>query len=333
MDTPLKRTRAKVITSVAVASLLLGASTVAFADTSYSNSNSSGEENSSTTGKIFDAELLGSSEIPAVSTSTTSRYAGVWFGTNGQDMNYWLDVNNGDEVEAAHLHCAAPGNNGPVVVELYESSDGTDINGRLAEGDITNNDIADTGSECSGTIGYDIENLDDLAQAIEEGKIYANVHSEQYPNGVARGQLAFRENTTDDNNGTSTDDNDSYNDDEDTDHNHTGWMNNDDKDWNKGDWKHMNWYYNSNWSNNDIDEDRDSDNDRSHNKKNWNNNDQDNGKDWNDDYGSDEMSWGERNRDDSQDTEDEDNNWSHTSDSHPIRTITDNVKVRVFGGR
>lgn len=320
----MKRNSARIITSVTAVALLFGVSTVAFADT-YSDSNSNGEENSNTTGKVFDAQLLGGNEVPTVSTSTTSGYSGVWFGPQGQGMNYWLDVYNGDEVKAAHLHCASSGANGPVVASLFDDSNGTDVNGRLAEGDISTGDIADSASDCSNTIGYDIENLADLSKAIEEGKIYVNVHSEQYPNGVTRGQLAFRENTTDGDTGSDTDD--GYNNDKD--HGNKDWM----SDWNNHWDNNSDWDNNKDWKNDDCNEswndehdwnkNIDWDNNRGWNKdntKNWDRDSNDenwyNNKDWNDDANGDDEDW--------------EKDWN-SSNNHPIRTITNNLELRTSG--
>jgi len=139
----------------------------------------------------YDAVLTGAKEVPPVNTNTHG-VSGVWFRDNGVDMNYWLSIWNGDEITSAHLHCGDPGEAGPIVVGLYSDPSGTDVNGSLASGNIGNANIQNSASGCTSTIGYAIHNVGDLARAITEGRIYANAHSQAYPDGVARGQLERR---------------------------------------------------------------------------------------------------------------------------------------------
>lgn len=137
-------------------------------------------------GDSYTTSLSGGNEVPSVATETTGS-ANISFDENGSNMQYVVTVNNGNEITATHLHCGDPGENGPVVVTLFSNSNGADVDGHLASGDINNDDIAD--ANCASPIGYDIDNLNELANAIDGGRIYVNVHSEAHPIGVARGQL------------------------------------------------------------------------------------------------------------------------------------------------
>lgn len=129
--------------------------------------------------------LEGSQEVPPVS----SGVSGTFNLTNTDDASweYTLDVFDGDEVTAAHLHCGDPGENGPAVVTLFSDPNGTDVDGRLTSGDIDEGDIS--AANCASTIGYDIGTLDDLEEAIDDGRVYVNVHTSSLPDGAARGQL------------------------------------------------------------------------------------------------------------------------------------------------
>jgi len=162
---------------------------VAVSAQSY-NSNSAnyynGNWNNNATSTQANANLTGSQEVPLVSASTTGS-GGVWFEQNGSGMSSWLSVWNGTDVTAAHLHCGDLGENGPAVVTLFENSNGVDVNGSLVSKAITNGDIADV--NCTSVIGYDINTVSELAQAIRNGDIYMNVHDKEHPNGVVRGQL------------------------------------------------------------------------------------------------------------------------------------------------
>ena len=146
-------------------------------------------------GLTFETDLSPSFEVPPVGTTTgTSSVvvggsAGIWF--DSTDVNYWLFVESEDQkITGAHFHCGLPNQNGPIVVSLYTNAQGVSgIDGELARGDITDSSIASTGAQCASTIGYAINSENDFLKAMREGKIYANVHSIDYPAGVSRGQL------------------------------------------------------------------------------------------------------------------------------------------------
>lgn len=119
--------------------------------------------------------------------------AGAWFAGNGQDLNYWISAFGDSQVTGAHFHCAAPGQDGPIVVSLMNksASSTSGTNGEIGRGYLTNSDIAATGAQCASTIGFPIKTVADLALAMLEGMIYANVHTSDNPNGAARGQLTL----------------------------------------------------------------------------------------------------------------------------------------------
>lgn len=115
----------------------------------------------------------------------------------------------GNSFAAAHFHCARPGANGPVVFGLVNPGrlafDGTRIRGQ-----VTNDDY--TGADCTETIGRPVNNLASLFFAMRDGLIYANVHSDVFPDGEIRGQMLDDdeddEADDDDLNGDNGDDND-----------------------------------------------------------------------------------------------------------------------------
>jgi hypothetical protein len=88
--------------------------------------------------------------------------------------------------QAAHFHCARPGQNGPLAFGLVGPGplafDGERIVGRL-----TNLDFG--GADCEPVIGRPVNNIAALALAMRDGLIYANVHTDMYPAGEARAQL------------------------------------------------------------------------------------------------------------------------------------------------
>jgi hypothetical protein len=152
---------------------------------------------------IFDADLSGANEVPPVtstsstSTATTTGHQRVWFDTTHASgsptstvMWHVLHVWNGNDIWGAHLHCGLPGQTGPIVVSLFHvpTTSAVDVNGTLvATTSITQSMISATTTGCS----MPITNLNDLANALKAGIIYANVHSNQHPSGVARGELSL----------------------------------------------------------------------------------------------------------------------------------------------
>jgi hypothetical protein len=114
----------------------------------------------------------------------------VRFNRERTEARFRLIVEDGIAVTMAHLHCAPAGVNGPVVAFLFgEVPGGFDVDGRLAKFTLTNANITAVGANCAPTIGRQIANLAELAQAMQDGLIYANVHTIANPRGEVRGQL------------------------------------------------------------------------------------------------------------------------------------------------
>lgn len=149
----------------------------------------------------INTQLSGSEEVPPVSTETSGEFS-IEFNDDADRAEYSLDVFDGEDITAAHLHCAEEGENGPIVVTLYTSSSasGTDVDGLLAEAEIVDSEVEEAGEDCDDPI-TDVASLED---AIEDGIVYVNVHNVEHPAGLIRGQLQAT--STDDDNGTTTDD-------------------------------------------------------------------------------------------------------------------------------
>ncbi|MBT8266898.1 MAG: CHRD domain-containing protein [Bacteroidia bacterium] len=130
--------------------------------------------------RTYTTSLNGRNEVP----SNESKGAGVAIVKISKDGNsIWYKVNtaNVDDVWGAHFHLAPEGSNGGVVAALYANPDQPSgpANGVLAQGVITAEDVV-------GALAGD---LDALIQAIKDGMIYVNVHTEGIPSGELRGQL------------------------------------------------------------------------------------------------------------------------------------------------
>ena len=131
----------------------------------------------------FEADLDGDQEVPAVVTDTTGE-AEVEFDDALTQVEFELEVENGKKVTQSHIHLGECGENGPVVAFLFKSAnfpDGIDVDGDLAEDTLTASDLI-------GPLAG--KQISDLAQEIQSGNAYVNVHTEANPPGEVRGQLS-----------------------------------------------------------------------------------------------------------------------------------------------
>lgn len=126
----------------------------------------------------FRARLSGANEVPPVQTDASAiaalRYSG------GSSMTLFMRISNIANATAGHIHCAAPGSNGPVGVSIFT---GMNFSGnRTVLRNITG---PDAGNAC----GWN--SLSDVVAAMATGNIYINVHTMGHPSGEIRGQIAL----------------------------------------------------------------------------------------------------------------------------------------------
>jgi hypothetical protein len=144
----------------------------------------------------FPANLSGAQEVPAVDTTMTGEVEAK-FDEGFTQLEVKLEVRDVPEnvtVERAHFHCGRPGENGPIAFGLFEPGDLTfDPDSGVAEGVLTNDDFS--GANCveddegNEIIGRPVNNIVALAFAMDDGLIYANVHTNENPGGEIRGQM------------------------------------------------------------------------------------------------------------------------------------------------
>lgn len=128
----------------------------------------------------YNTHLTGTEEVPAVVTGAQGQ-ATFKLSADGESLEYKLNVANIEDVVQAHIHLGAPGSNGGVVVFLFGPEPaGIDVNGTLATGTITADDLINA---LAG------QPLSSLIDAIESGGAYVNVHTLAHPSGEIRGQL------------------------------------------------------------------------------------------------------------------------------------------------
>lgn len=144
----------------------------------------------------FIARLRGENEVPPVDTDAQGR-AVLQLNKNGEQIRYDVfgrdDDGNIEEITAVHIHCGAPGVNGPVVVFLFgPDPDGAEGTKRIiAHGTITPDDVIPVpdSPECPGGIA----DFDDLIAKMRAGQTYINLHTLDHPSGEIRGQIEIFE--------------------------------------------------------------------------------------------------------------------------------------------
>ena len=140
-----------------------------------------GTATSSTGQQTFTATMTGGEEVPPKNTKATGSAKFV-SSSDGNSMTYRIRVVNINGVTMAHIHSGDIGKNGPIVVTLFKSAAPTGpMNGPLSQGTITS---ANLQGPLKG------KTISDLVKLINDGKAYANVHTQQNPKGEIRGQIS-----------------------------------------------------------------------------------------------------------------------------------------------
>ncbi|CAN5838850.1 hypothetical protein BH23ACT12_BH23ACT12_08910 [soil metagenome] len=122
-------------------------------------------------GGTFDIELSGAEEVCEGDTcgGDGTGTAEVEINSDENQICYDISLEGVENVTAAHIHSGEEGEAGPVLVNL-EYPEGED----------------DGADQCVD--GVSESDLEDISE--EPANFYLNVHSQQYPDGAGRGQLA-----------------------------------------------------------------------------------------------------------------------------------------------
>jgi hypothetical protein len=129
---------------------------------------------------------MGAQESPPVNSTASGSAVFSFKIVGGDSFQYLLTMDNPDALKlvagaGAHIHCAEPGQNGPVVAFLSPGVPGglteaaSAINGVLYLDDLVN-------MSCGATLA-------ELTAAMISGKAYVNVHSTTNPSGELRGNI------------------------------------------------------------------------------------------------------------------------------------------------
>ena len=141
---------------------------------------------------IAAAKLRSFEEVPAISTFASGSFAAD---VQGQEVDWELSYSNMQgQVTQAHLHFAQPGVNGAIMVFLC-SNLGNGPAGTPAcpakAGTISGTISADDVGAGAAAQGVAAGQIAEFLRALRAGIVYVNVHSDQFPGGEIRGQLAF----------------------------------------------------------------------------------------------------------------------------------------------
>lgn len=123
----------------------------------------------------FSASLSGQGEVPPVQTIANGTADLV---PTNDGVNYLVNTTNLEGIAAGHIHLAPPGQNGPVVVTLFNiisQQNRSYFNGNF------------TGENLEGPMQG--KPLRELIGAMNNGTSYVNVHTTKNPNGEIRGQI------------------------------------------------------------------------------------------------------------------------------------------------
>ena len=137
----------------------------------------------------YRSEPVGTFEVPTATESSAEASFKLKLAPDGESARFDLKITEPiDNVTMSHLHLAEAGVNGGIVVWLYPAAPPPVIppppipgttEGRLASGTIT----------AANLVGPLAGNWDDFVAALEEGRIYVNVHTSEFPGGEIRDQV------------------------------------------------------------------------------------------------------------------------------------------------
>jgi len=131
----------------------------------------------------FRSVLRGRNEVPSVRTRTFGAASAALLeqGTVLEVLASIVRLPSDVEITLAHLHLGAEGENGPVIANLLAENpvdDSTSI--RRINASLESSDLL---GPLSG------QTLSDLVRAIQEERVYVNIHTDRNPAGEVRGQL------------------------------------------------------------------------------------------------------------------------------------------------
>lgn len=152
-------------------------------DNSNNNGNSDNNDNNSDSSSNveYSTVLSGDQEVPPVNTQATG-IADFSTSNDGDSVDYTISATDIEGVTAGHIHFGIEGQNGEVIATLFEF-------------DSPQDEVSESGTINSEDLSGPLEGMQisDLVDAFNDGNAYANIHTQQNPNGEIRGQIISEE--------------------------------------------------------------------------------------------------------------------------------------------
>jgi hypothetical protein len=169
--------------TITLAMLIILTGLVSLATIDFSNTAFAGTQ-------IYSAQLSGDQEVPPVQTTNASGTADFRIplsaiSTPQAAIDYTVNATNIQNVTAAHIHMGQMGENGDIVVTLCKAE--TCSAGGGGEGGTLSLTGTFNATNLEGPMAG--KQIEDLANEMTNGGTYANVHTQQNPNGEIRGQI------------------------------------------------------------------------------------------------------------------------------------------------
>ncbi|CAN5850628.1 hypothetical protein BH23THE1_BH23THE1_26180 [soil metagenome] len=150
-------------------------------NTNNNDNNNGNDDNNDSSNVQYSTVLSGDQEVPPVNTQATG-IVDFSPSNDGDSIDYTITATDIEEVTAGHIHFGIEGQNGSVVATLFEF-------------DSPQNEVSESGTINSDDLSGPLEGMQisDLVDAFNDGNAYANVHTQQNPNGEIRGQIISEE--------------------------------------------------------------------------------------------------------------------------------------------
>lgn len=145
------------------------------------NDNIGNDDNNDSSNVEYSTVLSGDQEVPPVNTQATG-IADFSPSNDGDSIDYTITATDIEAATAGHVHFGIEGQNGPIAVTLFEF-------------DSPQDEVSESGTINSDDLSGPLEGMQitDLVDAFNDGNAYANIHTQQNPNGEIRGQIISEE--------------------------------------------------------------------------------------------------------------------------------------------
>src|SRR4029078_4236885 len=142
----------------------------------------------------YRAKLDGNNEVPPINSTAEGV---INFKTKNDMLTWKMNVTGTNDPTGVSIHKGISGENGEIVVDLMKVSKHSDTpKGMTMRGNVTESSL--TGSMAGKTIA-------DLKTAMSHGDVYANLKTQDHPDGLMRGQMKLKgDNATSSANATSS---------------------------------------------------------------------------------------------------------------------------------